>query len=125
MMSTSYVVYGATMKCTHGSQEAELKVPIDHKVDINDKRQANIKDHRPFANVPSFGLCSNLANPEVKAATARNKGRLKKRPCKPATTTPWINAKNDVLLGDEPALLSNSILRCRWKGTISITDDGQ
>lgn len=124
-MSKSYVVETAKLQCGCGSQESALKVPVDHKTDINDKHQANIKDHKPNLNVQSFGLCGSMANPEVAAATAANWGNLKKMPCKPVTLTPWIDGKSDVLLDREPALLSTSILNCRWSGTIRIIDCGQ
>jgi hypothetical protein len=121
----SYVVQTATMQCNFGTKESNLKVPKDHKIDINDKRQANIKDHKPFANIAPFGLCGSLANPEVAAATAAHHGKLTKRPCKPVTMNPWINGKDDVLLDKDPALLNVSTLRCKWRGTIKITDCGQ
>ena len=123
-MDTSYVVEGAKLKCSCGDEESDLNV-TNKSVRINKKPQANIMDFKPMVNVSPFGKCRSLANPTVAAATARNKGRLKKMPCVPATVTPWIGSKDDVLINNCRVLLSTSTLRCMWNGTISITDDGQ
>lgn len=123
-MAESYVVQGARLKCSCGDQESGLQV-TDHRVSICGKPQANVDDFKPHINIAPFGMCQSLANPTVAAATAANKGRLKKMPCVPNTVTPWISSKTDVLIAERPALLSSSLLHCCWNGTISISDDGQ
>ncbi len=53
---------------------------------------ANIMDHIPLLNIPTFGLCQSPANPVVAAATAAALGVLTPMPCIPATASPWIPA---------------------------------
>jgi hypothetical protein len=122
--SQSYVVKGAKMKCNFGDKESCL-APVDHGVYINDKPQANIMDFKPNSNIKPFGKCRSMANPTVAAATAANKGRLKKMPCKPVITSPWIGGKTDTHIDNSPALVNKSTNMCMWCGRITITDDGQ
>lgn len=121
----SYVVEGATLKCSYGDRQSKLKIPAHHRVYIKDKPQANIMDYVPNLNIPPFGMCSSMANPTVAAATAANKGKLKKMPCMPVITMPWINGKTDSMVGTAPALLNKSTNMCMYCGRITIEDDGQ
>jgi len=124
-MGDSYIVAGAKVKCSFGEQSVSLQLPLDHKIFINEKAQANITDFKPMLNIPPFGMCSSMANPTVAAATAANYGRLQKMPCIPVLTMPWIGGKADLLLGDQPALLKSACLNCQWAGQIKFEDDGQ
>ena len=101
----SYVVEGATLRCSFGDKESKLQLPMDHKIYIKGKAQANIMDFKPMVNVQPFGKCSSLANPVVAAATAANHGRLQKMPCVPALTMPWLQGKTDERVDGFPALL--------------------
>jgi hypothetical protein len=121
----SYVVQGATLKCSFGDQESKMQIPTDHGIYINDKLQANIMDYQPMTNIQPFGQCGSLNNPTVKAATKANRGRLKKQPCAPKITMPWINGKPDKLVDQQPALTTKSTNMCMWCGRITIEDDGQ
>ena len=121
----SYVVEGATLKCNQGDKKSELCVTPSHGIYIRDKAQANINDFVPMKNIKAFGKCKSLANPTVAAATAANKGKLKKRPCIPAITMQWISGKTDVLIGKFPALLNTSTIMCAYAGKITIEKDGQ
>ena len=123
-MST-YIVQGAKLKCSFGSKESSLKIPVDHGTYINDKPQGNIMDHKPNFNIMPFGMCSSLANPTVAAATAAKNGVLQKMPCIPVTTVPWMNGKMDVLIESCPAMLNTCKTMCLWAGVITIKDDGQ
>ena len=60
---------------------------------------ATIFDFVPLENIPSFGLCSSLANPEVATATALAEGVLTPMPCIPVTTSPWFPGAPEVLAG--------------------------
>lgn len=123
-MST-YVVQGAKLKCSFGSSESNLQIPVDHGIYINDKPQGNIMDFKPNFNIMPFGMCSSLANPAVAAATAANYGVLQKMPCIPVTTIPWMPGKMDVLIKGCPAMLNTCKTMCMWAGVITISDDGQ
>lgn len=124
-MGDSFLVDGGTLKCTFGDKESTFKVPTCHNVVLCDKSQGSILDFAPNVNILSFGMCSSLANPTVAAATAANKGVLKKMPCVPATTMPWIGGKPDVIVDVAPALMKSSTNMCMWCGVISVTKDGQ
>jgi hypothetical protein len=121
----SYVVEGATLKCNQGDKQSKLKLPAHHHTYIKDQPQANIMDFKPNINVLPFGMCKSMANPAVAAATAANKGKLKKMPCTPVLTMPWINGKEDKMLAGSPALLNKSTQMCLYCGRITIEDDGQ
>jgi hypothetical protein len=121
----SYVAEGATLKCSCGDKECKLKLPNRKSILIQGKLQANIMDFKPNVNIPPFGKCRSLINPTVAAATAANEGRLKKMPCIPNVTMPWIFGKEDTLADGAPALLDCSMNMCVWGGKISIADDGQ
>lgn len=121
----SYVVKGATLKCSCGDKESKLNIPMDHKVYIKDKPQANIMDFKPNVNIKAFGKCKSMANPTVAAATAANKGKLKKMPCIPVVTMPWVSGKTDTIMDNAPALVNKSTNMCMWCGKITIKDDGQ
>lgn len=121
----SYIVQGAKLSCSMGDKDSTFKVPMDHKIYINNKPQGNIMDFKPTVNILPFGKCKSLLNPAVAAATAANSGVLRPMPCIPATTMPWINGKMDVLIENFPAMLKKSKTMCMWCGVISIKDDGQ
>jgi hypothetical protein len=121
----SYVVQGATLKCSFGDQPSKLQIPTEHGIDINGKPQANIEDHQPQTNILPFGQCGSLDNPAVKSATRANHGRLKKQPCVPKINMPWIDGKPDKLVDQQPALTTKSTNMCMWCGRITVEDDGQ
>ncbi|QDX92974.1 DUF4280 domain-containing protein [Brevibacterium sp. JNUCC-42] len=122
----SYVVAGAILTCTFGTQKSRLKTPLSHGVFVKDKAQMNIKDFVPNVNIMPFGRCGNLANPEVAAATEANGGYLKRMPCMPIVTMPWIGGKENKLIEDAPVLLNDCTNMClHCGGQISIIDDGQ
>jgi hypothetical protein len=74
-------------------------------------------------NVPPFGLCMSLANPEVATASAAAE-TLVPQPCLPVLT-PWTPGALQVTVGDVPALDDASQCSCAWAGMITVTDPGQ
>lgn len=121
----SYVVEGATLKCSFGDSSSKLMIPVKHEVYINNKTQGNMMDYIPMVNITPFGLCSSPTNPAVIAATAASFGKPQKVPCIPAIAAPWMCCKNDVLITNFPAILKSSKLMCMWCGVITVEDDGQ
>lgn len=119
-----YVAQGAKLHCSCGEHEGSLRVR-GRKVFINGQPQANAEDHLPLVNIPSFGLCSSLANPTVAAATAANRGKLKKMMCVPNTPSLWLAPRDEEIICGAPALLETSVLRCAYCGVIKINDHGQ
>lgn len=121
----SYVVAGAILSCSCGTQLTRLKIPFSHGVYIKEKPQLNIDDYLPGVNIINFGNCTNQLNPAVKNGKVDVEG-VQKAPCVPVITGPWVNGKSDVLIEGKPALLSPCTNTCMYAGSlIKIEDDGQ
>ena len=117
-----YVCNGAQLKCTMGNMPSQLVVKGKTGF-YEGKDIANIMDYKPMKNIQPFGLCKTPTNPEVATATSSNAGKLQPMPCKPNTTSPWMNGKTSVLAFGQPALMTKSKLMCVWTGIISIQDE--
>ena len=124
-MGRIYVCNGAQMVCSMGTGNAMLVVLPERRILLDGQPQANIMDHKSMTNIPSFGLCTSLANPVVAAATAAHHGCLTPMPCVPNTTSPWQKGHEKLLLKNFPALCMDDKLSCAWAGTITIADCGQ
>lgn len=118
------VTGSAMLSCTFGAAPSTLQVLPVNKVLVN-MPAANIMDQVPILNIPPFGVCSSIANPMVASATAAALGVLTPMPCIPMTVAPWAAGKPTVLIGNMPALSSDSKLMCCWGGCISISFPGQ
>lgn len=118
------VTGGAVMSCTFGAAPSTLMVLPANKV-LVDMPAANIMDNKPMLNVMPFGVCTSLANPTVAAATAAALGVLTPMPCIPVTVAPWVVGAPTVLIGNMPALTSDSKLMCCWGGCISLSFAGE
>jgi hypothetical protein len=100
-------------------------VPTPNGVMAGGLPAATIMDHEPLVNIPTFGMCQSLANPEVAAATTAALGVLTPMPCIPMTEAPWVPGAVTVMIGEFPALTEDSMCICAWGGEITITDPGQ
>jgi hypothetical protein len=118
------VVMGATLQCSFGAAPSALMVLPANKV-LATTPAANIMDNKPMVNILPFGVCMSLANPMVAAATAAAMGVLTPMPCIPATAAPWVPGCPKVLIGNMPALESNSKLMCSYGGCIQVVNPGQ
>lgn len=119
------VVMGAMMQCSFGVAPSSLVVLPANRVMVNNQPAANIMDHKPVVNIPTFGMCSAPLNPAVIAATSAALGVPTPAPCVPVTTTPWAAGSPTVLIGNMPALNDTSKCMCTWGGVISVTFPGQ
>jgi hypothetical protein len=119
------VVNGAMMQCSFGMAPSSLIVLPANKVMSGNMPAANIMDHVPIVNIPTFGMCQSIANPVVAAATTAALGVLTPMPCIPATASPWAPGSPTVMIGNQPALNSTSKCMCNWAGVIQITNPGQ
>ena len=106
-MATSYVVDGATLKCSLGGT-CTLKVPPGRKTFIQGKPQANVDDYST-KSIPKFSFCSIP----------------KSKRCTPSLRGPWKNGKNDVIIEGAPALMHKSKIMCGRGGVISIQKHNQ
>ena len=103
-----YVCSGATLECSAGSTLSQLQVVSGHNSKVCGNLIANIMDYQAMTNVQSFGYC-----------------KIIKSSCVPNLTAPWTKKKNDVKVGQQPALLEDSKLTCAIGGQIKIVNPGQ
>ncbi|GMT99178.1 DUF4280 domain-containing protein [Corallococcus caeni] len=118
------VVMGAMLQCSFGVAPSSLMVLPANRV-MATTPAANIMDNKPLLNILPFGMCNSLANPMVAAATAAALGVLTPMPCIPATAAPWVPGCPKVLIGNMPALESNSKCMCSYGGVIQVVSPGQ
>lgn len=81
---------------------------------------ATIADSKPGANVPGFGMCMSLGNPQVAAATSAAQGVLTPQPCVPAIASPWAPGSTTSLVNAVPALTNTGMCACSYGGAISV-----
>ncbi|CAH1202474.1 hypothetical protein PAECIP111893_01799 [Paenibacillus plantiphilus] len=121
----SYVVAGAVLVCNLGTQPTRLKMPLSHGVTIKGKAQMNVNDFVVNENIFPFGYCMSTINPEVQQNGKLDINGVKKAPCVPVITNPWLNGQHDVLIENAPALLNEGCNFCIHGGAILIDNDGQ
>jgi hypothetical protein len=119
------VVMAAMMKCSYGVAPSALIVLPDNAVQACMLPAATVMDNIPMMNIPPFGMCESMANPEVIAATAAALGALTPMPCMPVTTAPWDPGSPTVQIKGMKALDASSKLVCMWGGEIQISFPGQ
>lgn len=117
----TFVATGTKMTCPFAmGGMAPFSATPGRKTFVEGPPMGNIMDFKPFVNIPSFGVCSSLANPQVAAATAAAFGALTPMPCVPNIVAPWKPGKPDLLVENAPALLNTDTLQCLWGGVITI-----
>lgn len=121
-MAEPAVHMGASVMCSFGMAPASLVVLPSRMVMVEGAPAATIMDSTVL-NVPTFGMCSSLANPEVAAATAAALGVLTPMPCVPVLT-PWTPGSPTTLIGGEPALVAGSQCQCAYGGVVEIVFPG-
>jgi uncharacterized Zn-binding protein involved in type VI secretion len=117
-------VMGAMMQCTFGMAPSTLAPLPGSMVTIEGRPAATIMDNAPMLNVPPFGMCMSLSNPQVAAATAAALGVLTPMPCQPVIPAPWAPGAPTTTIGGKPALVAGSTCTCVWGGLISLTMPG-
>ena len=119
-----HVCTGAMMKCSMGLAPSNF-IATPKMVMTGNMPAGNIMDFVPMLNIPPFGMCMSLANPQVAAATAAALGALTPMPCIPVPTGPWAPGAPTVLVAGMPALNNSSMLTCAWAGVITFATPGQ
>lgn len=112
------------MECSFGLAPAPLSV-IPTGVMAGGLPAATIMDMAPIVNIPTFGMCSTITNPEVATATTAALGVLTPMPCVPATVDPWAPGSVTTTIDGMPALTDTCMCECMWGGVIAITFPGQ
>lgn len=118
-----FVTSGTMLSCSMGASPAALVVP-DPLV-VATTPVATVVDTIPITNIPTFGMCMSLGNPEVAAATAAAEGVLTPQPCLPATGTPWTPGALTNQAGGLPCVLVSSMCACTWGGVITVVAPDQ
>ena len=119
------VVAGAVLMCPFGTATSVLNVTSQSKILVEGKPVATIKDTKAFVNIPPFGMCTSMANPQVASATAAALGVLTPQPCTPTAAGTWVVTQNKVMSGGAPCLCNDSVLSCSLgQGAITITNPG-
>lgn len=72
-------------------------------------------------NIPPFGMCQSMANPEVASATAAAQGVLTPMPCTPLVAAPWAPPATSLFSNMQPVATVASICECSFGGVISVT----
>ncbi len=118
---------GAMLTCSFGSAPmAFTATPMPGKpVVMGSLSTATIQEIVPMANIPSFGMCRSLQNPQVLAATTAAQGTLTPQPCVPATTVPWAPPSPIHSYNGTPLATVSSKCACTWTGQISVSQPGQ
>ena len=124
-MGSPVVVAGAQLMCTFGMVPATLAVLPVNRVMVAKRPAATIQDHMPMVNIPTFGMCTSLANPVVAAATTAALGVLTPMPCVPATVSPWLPGAMRATAGHQPLLTATCQCNCIWGGLITVAFAGQ
>lgn len=117
-MTAMAVATTAMCQCSFGKTPASLIATSSPTVLIEGKPAATIMDKNPMVNIPTFGMCTSLANPSVAAAAGAP------MPCVPFILAPWVPPSPKVLIKGKPALVNNCKCFCNWGGVISITNPG-
>ncbi len=119
-------VTGATCTCAFGTAPCTLQVTSQLSCMADGRPIATIQDMQPGTNLPTFGMCTSLANPTVAAATAAALGVLTPQPCTMVPAGTWIASNPKVLISGVPCLTSDATLVCGFgAGTIKIMNPGQ
>lgn len=120
------VVSGASMTCSFGTMPSSLNVTSQTKCLIQGKPAGTIQDTAANINIPPFGMCTSLANPQVASATAAALGVLTPQPCMPTAAGTWISGSPKVLISGIPCLCSDGTLICAMgAGSITFVTPGQ
>lgn len=120
------VVQGATLKCSWSQSPSNLSVTTQRKIILEGKPCATIKDNQGNVNIPPFGMCTSMLNPQVASATAAALGVLTPQPCQMLAMGKWMAPKKKILAGNVAFLCSDSKLMCGMgMGEITITSPGQ
>lgn len=115
------VVAGALLQCSFGVAPATMIVPPTSKVLIEGMPAADVTCSA-IMNIPTFSMCSSMANPEVAAATAAKLGVMTPMPCVPVLM-PWI-PQSMTLIGGKPALVAGSTCMCAYGGVVEVVNPG-
>lgn len=114
------VTNGDLCTCSNGNVPCPLLV-IDplRKMKSGGKSVALATD-TSIANISTFGMCNNINNPAVAAATAAAQGVLTPAPCVPVAAGNWCGTVNKTTINGISVVGEKSTLNCTYGGCIKI-----
>lgn len=111
---------GATVKCSYGTETSSFSAT---GTKVSAATPVGVMTDVTAANVPPFGLCTSLSNPQVAAATQAAQ-ELAPQPCVPVLSN-WSPGSVRVTIGAAAALNDAAQCTCSWAGVVTVTDAGQ
>lgn len=118
------VTTGAQLQCSFGTTPCSLVVADASRPKCGNMPMATIQDMAPGTNIPTFGMCQTISNPQVATATSAAMGTLTPQPCVPAITSAWAPGSAKMKVNGVPALTDSCRCMCMWGGSITITNPG-
>ena len=115
------VCTGATLQCSFGTTPATFAAS---GTQISAGGPTGVVTDVAAANVPPFGLCMSLSNPQVASATAAASNVLSPQPCQPVLS-PWTPGSARVMIAEVAALDDSSQCSCTWGGVVTVSAAGQ
>lgn len=118
-----FLTANCILKCSFGNVPGPFQpLPLPGKpVFMQALDGATIMDIVPLLNIPAFGMCSSLANPQVASATAAAQGTLTPMPCVPVIPAPWAPPSPIASWTGTPLASVQSKCLCTWGGEISVS----
>jgi hypothetical protein len=116
------VCTGAALQCSFGTTPATFTAS---STDVSvDQATAGAVTDFGAENVPTFGMCTSMSNPQVASATSAASGTLTPQPCQHVLSQ-WTPGSASVTVDGNPALDDSSTCSCDWGGSISVSSAGQ
>jgi hypothetical protein len=115
------VCTGATLQCSFGTTPATFAAS---GTQVSAGSPVGVVTDVAAANVPPFGMCMSLSNPQVASATSSAGGTLTPQPCQPVLSS-WTPGSAQVTIGELGALDDSSQCSCTWGGVVTVGDAGQ
>ena len=114
------VTNGDLCICGNGSNPCPLIIVDTLRKMKSDGKSVAIATDTNVANISTFGMCNNINNPMVAAATAAAQGVLTSAPCIPVVIGTWDNTVNKILINGIAVVGENSTLNCTYGGCIKL-----
>jgi hypothetical protein len=114
------VCSGASLQCSFGTTPSIFAAS---GLDCSASSPAGVVTDVGEENVPPFGMCVSMANPEVASASSAA-GSLVPQPCVPVLE-PWTPGSERVTIGDVSALDDTCQCSCAWGGVVTVSSPGQ
>lgn len=118
---SNLVCTGATLQCSFGTTPATFAASGTQSLTGG---PVGVVTDVAAANVPPFGMCQSLTNPQVESATNLAGGVLTPQPCQPVLS-PWSPGSAQLTIGEVNALDDSSQCKCTWGGVVTVSAAGQ